>query len=72
MYNDKSIILDFYIPPCLQEEIDKVEIALEEGDQMKFDDAMEYVEVFAKACALDGSISQPDMALIKKKYGGWG
>ena len=72
VYNDESIQLNFYMPPCLQEEIDKVEEALKAGDDLAFQGAMEYVEVFAKACAADGSISQPDMALIKKKYGGWG
>lgn len=72
MYIDKNMQLEFYIPKDLQEYLDMAEKCFAEDDDNHFDDAMEMVEVLAKAYAMDGTISYPDMHKIKVKYGGWG
>jgi len=71
MYLDDTINLDFYIPSDLAEYIDEVEKSYAQKNDIRFDDAMEMVEVLAKAYAKDRTISYSDMHKIKEKYGGW-
>lgn len=72
MYIDRDMKLEFRIPKDLQNYLDIAEKCFDENDDNHFDDAMEMVEVLAKAYALDGTITYPDMHKIKVKYGGWG
>lgn len=69
MYLEENIKLDFHLPRRLQEEVQKTEEYYREGDEMNFLIWADRVEVTAKACCVNGSITEKQLDTIFRKYG---
>lgn len=69
MFLDKSQKIDFAVPKTLGDTIQEIEQSISQGDDFRFSLSREDIEVVAKSCFINGSITANQLNTIFRRYG---